>query len=796
MRAKISAPLLALGLLPVYAQAFIVQDITYEGVNRVPLSSVQANNPVKVGDNVTPASSVGVISDLFKTGYFQNVQLYNQNGTLLVQVQELPTIAKIDIKGNQLIKTDQLRSVLNNVGLQVGNMFNQPLINQIKQSLITEYNSQGKYAVQVSVDVIPTTDNRVDITIDVSEGLDAKIKDINITGNTVYSEKKLLDQLPISTPGLVAFFTGADVYTSDKLSKAAKALIDFYQNHGYLDVQVNSAQASLDSTHTKAYITLNVTEGQQYQFAGFAFKGDLIAPEAALTKLVKIKSGDIYSKQIVTNAQQAIATTVADQGYAFVNVNPVPTVDKDKRTVFITFYVTPGQKVYINSLEFKGNTVTNDQTLRERMKFVEGSTYSKTAIDESTVALQRLPYTPQVTENTTPVPNTNNKVNVDYTVNEQAANTVSAAIGYGGLYGVLFQAGFNMNNLFGSGNNFGINAQVSRPYQNVSANFTQPFFTLSGVSQSVGVYFTKNNASEEGLTNFSTNSVGGTLTYSIPISTWNSFYFGGGLDHTILQQPGDSQSATVQNFTNEYGDAYNTYSLSFGLQRNSTNSAFFPTQGVFASTGLKVAMPGSSLEWYQANANGNWYYALNPNVTMMVGGGLAYGGGYGNNPNLPFFLNYYAGGWGTGVSPWGTGAVGTVRGYTAGQMGPQDTIICTDSSVCTPGSTSQGSALGGNFLVNSTLQLYFPVPFYNKPNVKLITFLDAGNVYQTYSSSTTWDNAAGATHPTFSNIAYTGGVGLEFVIPMLGAMGFSFAEPINRTANNTNYFQFNLGTVF
>jgi len=791
MKGHISKIAFALGSLPLFAHAWIVQKIEYQGVERVPVSSVVANTPVKVGEDLTPALSNEVVSDLFKTGYFKNVQLYNQNGTLLIQVEELPTIASIDFKGNELIKTDQLKTVLNNVGLQVGNTFSQTLVNQIKQSLVNEYNSQGKYAVQVNVDVKPVHDNRVGLTIDVSEGLDAKIQSINITGNHDFSNSKLIDQLPISTPGIVAFFTGADIYTADKMQKAIAALTDFYLNHGYLDFRVNSAEASLNSTNTKAYITLNVTEGPQYTFTGFGFKGDLILPQADLQKLVNIKPGETYSKAVVTNSKQAIVYAVGDKGYAFVNVNPVPTVDKKKRTVFINFYVTPGQKVYIKQLDFDGNTVTNDKTLRERMKFVEGSTYSKTKIDESKVALQRLPFVQQVSDSVQPVAGTNNQVNVDYDVKEQASNTVSGAIGYGGLYGVLFNTSFNMNNLFGTGNTFGVNAQISRPYQSASVNFSQPFFTISGVQQSESLYYSRTNADDMGLANFSVNAVGGTINYSIPVSTWNFFNFGFGYDHSILQQPGTNISETVNSFVNQHGSAYNTYSMTLGFSRDSTNSAYFPTQGMLGKLGAKVAVPGSDLEWYQLNANANWYHAINPYVTVMLSGGAAYGSGYGNTDHLPFFLNYYAGG-------WGNSGVGTVRGYQDGQMGPKDTTICTNAdNGCTVGATSEGSALGGNLLVDSTLQLYFPVPFYNKPNLKLISFLDAGNVYQTYYSSTTWSGTSEHRYPSLNNIGYTAGVGIEFVIPMLGAMGFSLAKPLNTiNADSTELFQFNLGAVF
>lgn len=779
--------ILALGLLACsWAQAFVVQKIEFQGLSRIPASSVMPDAPVKVGQDLTPALSNEVIQDLFATGYFQNVQLYNNNGTLVINVVELPTIASVEFKGNDLIKTDDLKTALTGIGVQVGNMFNQALINQVKQSLVQEYNSQGKYAVQITLNTKAQPNNRVALTINISEGLYAKINSINIIGNHVYKESKIIKQLPITTGGIMAFFTKSDVYTPDKLGKALQALTNFYQNNGYIDVRINSAEASLDSTHTNAFVTISITEGNQYKFSGFDVKGDLILPKKQLMKLVNIKTNKVYSKQAVTLSQQAIVDALGDIGYAFVNVNPVPVIDSKKRTVFINYYVTPGQKVYIRDINYSGNVVTNDQTFRERMKLSEGSTYSKTSVDNSTTAIQRLPFIQSVDVSKAPVAGTSNQVDLNYKVKEQSANSVSAAIGYSDLNGVLFQTGFNMPNLFGTGNIFNVSAQISRPYQSVNMGITNPYFTLSGISQSVNFYFQKTNAGEEGLTDFSTNSYGATLNYAIPISTWNFFNVGAGIDHTQLQQPGDSESETVTNFISQYGSQYNTYSATIGFSRDSTNNAYFPTHGQIANLSSSVSAPFSNLNYYKLNASGTWYQGLNRIFTLSVSGGAGYGGGYGKNADLPFFQNYYGGGW------------GNVRGYTAGGMGPSDTNVCTDASQCALGNATQGGPLGGNLMLYSSIQLTYPVPFMaDNQNLKLITFLDAGNVYNTYQSPSVWQASSQPTSPNLSNLRYTAGVGLEWVVPMLGPIGVSFATPLNKKpGDNTQIFQFTLGTFF
>lgn len=777
---------LALGLSPFVAQAFVVQSIQYQGLQRIPVSAIAPEVSIKVGQDLTTEGSNQLIQNLFSTGYFQNIALLQQGSTLIIKLDELPTIAKIDIKGNELIKTDDLKTVLNNVGLQVGNMFSQTLVNEIQQSLVQEYNSQGKYAVKVTVEVKPDTNNRVNLVIDISEGLDAKIQTINFVGNHAFSNAKLLKQIDVSTPGLFSFFTKDDVYNPQKFNKAMQQLVDFYKNNGYVDVQVASAQASLDSTNTKAYMTISIVEGAKYQFAGFALKGQLILPEATLAKLVSIKTGDTYSQVTINAAQQALIDALGDEGYAFANVNPVPTLDTDKHTAFITFYVTPGQKVYVDHVNFVGNTVTNDKTLRQRTRFVEGSTYSKTKIDESTLKLQQLPYLQDVSVATKPVAGTPDKVDVDYHMKEQSANSVTGALGYSALNGVIFQAGYNMSNVFGTGNIFGINASLSRPAQSLNMSYTQPFFTDSGISQTESFYLSRIDTGDMGLTNYSVNSYGATLGYGIPLSTWNTFSFGFGLDRTSLAQPGNGyQSETVTNFISEHGSMYNTYSVNFGLSRDTTNHPYFPTRGVEASTGVNIAMPGSSLTWYKLNASGTWYQAINQYFVFSLEGGASYGDGYGNLNELPFYQNYFAGDW------------GTVRGYTAGNMGPQDTQICTNGALCTAGSTQPGAALGGNLLVHSTATLRFPIPFMtDNQKVRLITFVDSGNVYNTYTSSTVWNAANDPHHPNFSNIRYTTGFGVEWVSP-LGAVGISFAFPLNKqTGDDTRMFQFTLGTFF
>lgn len=774
--------------------SFVVKQIKVEGLNRISQNTIQNDIPISVGDTLTAQNSSLIINDLFKTGFFDNIKLYDDQGTLVIQVNERPTIGEINITGNEEIKTADLQTVLQKACLQVGNMFNHSLLQQIQQSLQQEYYSQGKYAVKIDTEVTDLPRNRVNIAINISEGLYAKIARINIVGNHAFSEKTLLDQLTLTTPTLWAFFTKNDQYSSDKLNQSLQALQAYYMNRGYINFRVNSTQVSMDPTRRSTFITVNIAEGNQYTFSGFTLQGDTVVPEAQLQSLVKIQPGEVFSRQVVLDAVSAIKNALGDQGYAFAEVNPVPKLDDSHKTVALTFNINPGRKTYIRYINFIGNTVANDQTLRQRIQYMEDSLYSTDKLNQSMIQLQRLPYIQQTNNGITPdlkkVPGSPDQADMNYNLTEQSGNTVGASIGYSQLYSMILGANLNMTNLFGTGNIFSINSQISQPYKTINATFTQPFFTQSGISQSLGVYYTNVDAGEEGLTNYTTNSYGVTLTYGMPISAWDTLNFGGGYDHTQLLQPSNDTSATVSEFVNDNGDSYDTYTLTFGWSRNTTNKAYFPTAGIQAGSSVKVAVPGSSLTWYQLFNSLTWYKALTHTYTLALNGSVNYGNGYGGTANLPFFDNWTGGGW------------GSVRGYDMGSLGAKDTLVCSADQAaagyCTQGS-SMGQSIGGNLAIGASANLLFPIPFVeNSNNLRLDLFADAGNDYLTYNSDTVWtqNGVTSPRWPTFQNLRYSVGIGLEWYSP-LGALGFSIAQPLNeQPGDSTNIFQFTLGGTF
>ena len=767
------------------ASGFVVDAIQFKGLQRISVQKIQQDIDFTKGETLTTAKSNALIQQLYSTGYFNDIQLFQNGHTLVVKVQERPTIGKIDIKGNSAIKTKQLKQVLLQAGIQVGNMLDKTTLNQVKQSLEQAYYGMGRYAVRVKLELKPMPRNRVAVDLHISEGLSAKITRIGFVGNKAFSNDTLADQLTVTTPGLFTFITGKDVFSKAKMAKSLQDLSNYYMDRGYINFHVDSYQVALASAKRKILLTINLSEGQKFDFSGYKLEGRLILPTAKMDSMVHIKKGETFSRQTVIDAAKAMTTALGNKGYAYANINPVPTIDKKTHTVFITFYINPGKKVYVRHINFSGNTVTNDKVLRQQMRFVEGSQFNLSKVNNSKTFVRRAyPFITDIKDVLKPVPKTSNQVDVDYKVHERTANTVSANLGFSDLDGIIVGGNLNMPNLFGTGNIFSIGGSVSRPVQSVNMNYTEPFFTQDGVQQSIGVYWQRVDNQYRDLIDYSTNSVGGTLNYAIPVTGVDWVNFGGGYDNTNLVQPQNDTSLTVAQFVKDNGNNFNTFTANLGLSHNSTNTAYFPTAGWKSNLTGKVAVPGSTMEWYKILAGATYYHPVWGKTSFSIGGHVNFGNGYGNSGQLPLFENFYGGGW------------GSVRGFSQGEMGPQDKV-CTGGTLANPTGCSQGQAIGGNLEVDASLNYYFPVPFthYN-PKFRMGLFVDMGNVYDTHKMNTVWDSANQPTSPNFGNLRYSVGLSFQWISP-LGPLAFSLAAPLNKKpGDQTQIFQFTLGKTF
>lgn len=736
---------------------FTAKDIRVEGLKRISQGTVFNYLPFKVGERMDDTRSVEVIRALFKTGFFKTVRLERDGNTLVIVVSERPAIASIKFSGNKDIETKKLKKSLKEVGFADGQVFDRSTLDKVEQELRQIYFSRGKYAVRIKTTVTPLPRNRVGIAIDISEGRAAKIRQITVVGNHAYSEKTLLKQFELGTPNLLSFYTKNDRYSKQKLSGDLERLRSFYMDRGYINFNIESTQVSLSPNRQDVYITVNVSEGHKYKVKAVRIAGRLVLKPAQLFPLVTIRQGEIFSRKAASDSANAIADELGNYGYAFANVNTIPDIDRKTRTVTLTFYVDPGRRTYVRRINFSGNTKTKDEVLRREMRQMEAAPISTKKVKLSRSRLERLGFFRHVNVNTKPVPGTSDQVDVDYKVTERPSGSLMAGVGFSQTGGLLLNASVSQDNFLGTGNRVSVSFNNSSYNTLYSVDYTNPYYTINGVSRSLSGFYQTTDAALANLASYTTDVGGGSVTYGIPVSEYDRVQLGVGFRRTTIR-PGTFASTQVLDYIATNGDAYNTFNLKLGWIADDRNRAVFPDSGMRRSLQLDLATPGSTAEYYRLTFKEQHYLPLTRHLTFALTGGVGYGDTYAGSQQYPIFQNFYAGG------------IGSVRGYRDNTLGPLD---------------SNGLPLGGRLRVTGSAELLFPPPFvHENQSVRLSLFLDMGNVYKDVSSFSA------------SQLRYSAGVSLIWLTPF-GALDFSLGMPLNaRSTDQKQPFQFTIGAPF
>jgi len=745
-------------------EEFVVEDIQVKGLQRISVGTVYNYLPVNVGekfslDNVGPA-----IKALFKTGFFKDISLEREGSTLIVNVVERPSIAKIIFEGNKDLSKDDLTKALKKIGLAEGKVFDRQVLDKVEQELSRQYFSHGKYGLKITTDVSNLTRNRVGIHIKISEGRVAKIKQINVVGNNVFDDKTLLRNLELNTSNLLSFYTKDDQYSKQKLQADLETLRSYYLDRGYINFNIESTQVAITPDKKDIYVTINVKEGDIYKLEKVKLAGNLVVAPPELIKLVKVGPGEIFSRKNATETSKAISDRLGDDGYAFANVNMVPEINEAQKTVDMTFFVDPGKRVYVRRINMKGNSKTRDEVLRREMRQMESSWASSSKIERSKTRLERLGYFEEVNVETPPVTGTADQIDVNYSVVEKPSGNLSAGVGFSQTQGIVLNANIAQDNVFGSGKRVNVafnNSDYSTSYQ---FGFFNPYFTVDGVSQGYNLGYTKRNAGQVNIANYSTNVMNAGVNFGIPLNEFDSLRFDIDAKHTELSTT-DYSSTQIRDFINTQGSRFLTLSPAVGWTHDTLNRAIFPNRGQQQRFSALSTIPGSDLEYYKIGYKHQLYFPLAKDFTFRVQAEAGYGGGYGDTSSLPFFENYFGGG------------TGSIRGFKNNTVGPRD---------------SNGYAFGGSSKIIGNAELFFPVPFMPETkSVRLGTFLDAGSINNGFKAN---------------NLKYSVGVSGEWMSPF-GALSVSAALPLNAastataadgtiTGDQKQMFQFNFGQNF
>jgi len=751
-------------------ESFVIGDIKVEGLQRISVGTVYNYLPLKMGERVDDESSAAAIRALFKTGFFEDVVLERDGNTLVVFVSERPAIASIELEGNSDIPTEQLENNLKLIGLSEGKVFDRSLLDKIRTELQRQYLSLGKYNAKVRTEVKRRERNRVAIRIEIAEGDVAKIHHLNITGNEVYSEDELRDRLILSSDG--GWFGGDDQYSRQKLSADLATLREYYLNNGYITFNVNSTQVTITPDKRDIYINVNVSEGEQYRVSEITISGDTIMPEEDIRKMISLNSGDIFSRKEITASSKRISDLLGDNGYAYVNVNPIPSLNKEKQEVALNFYIDPGKRVYVRRINISGNKQTEDEVLRREMRQMEGGWISNKQVERSRTRLNRLGFFDEVKVATPAVVGEGNQVDLDVEVVERESfGSFNLGMGYGDVQGFTMNTSVDWENFMGTGKRYSIsfnNSEVNRIY---SFDVTEPYYTIDGVSRNLKLFYRETDSAAANTSDYTSDSYGLGIGFGVPVSEYDSVSYRFDYEHTKLNTSVNT-STEILDFCTDVAKPlaceFGTYKFGGGWSRDTRDRAIFPTDGGVLSLGGEVSAGGveglgdefrQAPQFYKTYIKKRQYVPLADWLTLSMRGEVAYADVYGDSKILAPYERYYAGG------------IRTLRGYETNRL------------YSTPGTLdSYGLPLGGNARILGGIEFIFP-PSADSKSIRFNAFIDAGNVYNT-------DEIISA-----EEMRVTYGISMNWLTPV-GPLIFSYGLPLqSKSGDRLESFQFSLGMM-
>lgn len=796
--------LLCLGSAAAQAEDFVVRDIRVEGLQRISEGAVFNYLPVNIGDRLDRQRIQEAIRAVYATEFFKDVEFRRDGDVLIIAVLERPSIADFSITGNKDIKTEDLLESLSKVGLKRGRILNQSVLDDVERSLTEEYFSQGKYAASVKAEVKDLPDNQVDIAIVIVEGDRARIRQINIVGNSAFADDELLDVFRLRTPHWLSWLRQDDRYSREALQGDLESLRSYYMDRGYADFVLDSVQVAISPDKKDIFITVNIVEGEVYTVADVKLAGDLILPEEALSPFVQIRPGQRFSQRLLTASQELIQLRLGEEGYAFTEVQPVTDLDRESREVTITFYVDPKNRVYVRRINFNGADAVNDQVFRRELRQFEGGYLSKSKVDRSRIRLQRLPYIEAVEVDTTPIPGTPDLVDVDFTITEGLPGQFGGGIGFSGSQGVLLNGNFVHTNFFGTGNRVQADLNVGEFRKIIAGSYTNPYVSQNEISRTISGAYREATQFTSDASDLDTKTLSAGINWGYPLTEFQRINIGFSFQAAQLDANTSSSSEQALEWVRSNGDSTLTcvplncedslpgstlrvYSSKFksveigaGWNWDTRNRALFATRGWRHSVGLGVTVPGSEVEYVTLNYDYVQYLSLARYLTFVLNGELGYGQAFGDTTSVPPYRNYFAGG------------PDTVRGFRENGLGPRD---------------SRNNPYGGNMLVAGSVEMILPIPAKWQTRSRFVLFYDIGNVFST-EGAIDWFDAIGNQIPgdfydfDASQLRQSVGIGAEWLAP-LGLFRFSYGFPLNRSdggngilKDEVERFQFTIGGAF
>ncbi len=736
-------------------EPFVLKDIRVEGLQRTDAGTVFASLPFRIGDTYTDEKGAAGLRALFATGLFKDVRIDVDGGVIVVIVEERSVIANIDFVGLKEFDKDTLTKSLKDFGIGEGQPFDKALADRAEQELKRQYLTRSLYGAEVVTTVTPQERNRVNVTFTVTEGSAARIRDIRVTGNKVFSESTLKGLFDLNDGGWLNFYTKADRYSRSKLNADSETLRAYYQNRGYLEFEIESTQVAISPDKQDITITINVKEGQLYTVTGVKLEGEYLGKEEEFKPLVVIKPGEPYRAEAVAETTRQFIERFGTFGYAFAKVEARPDIDRATGQVMLTLVAEPQRRVYVRRINVAGNSRTRDEVVRREFRQFESSWYDGRKIKLSRDRVDRLGYFREFKVDSNEVPGTPDQVDLTITIKEKATGNLQLGAGFSSADKLSISASIKQDNVFGSGNYLGLEVNTSKYNRTLVLSTVDPYFTIDGISRAFDLYYRTTRPLNSQGEEYELVTPGASVRFGVPFTEYDTVFFGIGFESTQIKGT-TALPNSYYLYRYQFGESSSSVPVTIGWTRDNRDSALVPTLGRYTRINLDWGILGDT-RYLRANAQVQQFIPITRSFTFAINGEIGYGKGLSGRP-YPIFKNFYGGG------------LGTVRGFDQGSLGPVDVT---------------GAYIGGNRRVNIQNQLFIPVPGTgNDRTLRLFGYVDIGNVWGENEKM------------TVDSLRASAGLGLSWISPV-GPLQLSYGQPIRKKPEDRiQRLQFQIGAAF
>jgi len=764
--------LLALLLLFFTTQAFTnpINKINFIGLNNNSESTLLSLMPFKTGQNFSPYVSDQIIESLFKTGLFENISIVKNEKSLDITLKENPTIKYLEIeldsssafsnwlKGEKIhFTSEMLNEQIAENQLSTGNIFTEKKLEDFLILLESKYSQAGYFNSKIIQNIEIDTQNRAGIELIVSQGNRATIDSFVISGSDKISEKELLKLFKIGEPDMVLinYFTNKDDYAESKLRNGIDLMSQTYFDSGYLDFKVLDVQSDLNENKEKLSITIDITEGIQYKLGDVSFEGELgNISESKLNNTISMSKGDVFNRNLIINDIQTLTDLYADQGYAFVEINPITSDFLD--SVNINFEISLNKKTYLNRISITGNTRTQDEVIRREIGISEGGLYSRSTLKKSLLSLRRLGYFSDVQISTSEVEGMSDKIDINFNVEETQTGSVSFSMGHSNNYGISVGAGIQEKNIFGSGNTLNADLKIAQSFNKVSFYFMNPNFNDEGHSVSIGAFKSEIDNDEVAKNSYEIDSTGVSFGYGLPLS--DDTRINAGLEYSKNDIKCSALFAGTGYESSQCSSKSNDeFKANVKWSKNTLNSSMYPTEGDNTSLNMGISLPLGDYKYFNISTDHTSYASINSTTTLKLTGNLNLSKGYGSK-ELPFYKRHFGGG------------SGSIRGFGNKTLGPL---------------YPNGKAKGGEISILGSANLITPAFFFeDNEKMRMSVFIDTGNIYEKSSNIKLGD------------IRMSAGFGFAYLSPIGSIGGFISTPILKKSGDITEDFGLSIGTGF